>query len=84
MTRDTLRVVDDHDGDADLFSALWAAAPSFPQLPPDAPPELRSLTFEVRDPKSVYAIYRASRRHNFQLLVERYILNPKKKFVCLN
>lgn len=78
MTRDTFRVVDDHDGDAEVFSALWAAAPSFPQLPSDAPPELISLTYELRDPKRVYAIYRASRRHNFQLLVERYVLKPNE------
>jgi hypothetical protein len=78
MTRDTLRAVDDHDqdwdADGEVFSALWAAAPSFPQLPLDAPPELKRLTVDVRDPKRVYAIYRASRRHGFQLLVERFVI----------
>jgi hypothetical protein len=78
MTRDSPRLVDEQDGEAEIFSALWAAAPSFPQLPPDAPPELRALTVEVDDPKKVYSIYHASRRHSFQVLVERF-LNP---YVC--
>jgi hypothetical protein len=72
MTRDSPRLVDEQDGEAEIFSALWAAAPSFPQLPPDATAELRALTVDVEDPKKVYAIYHGSRRHGFQVLVERF------------
>ena len=53
-----------------LYAALWAAAP-FPRLPDDAPAELKKLTIDIDDPKRVYAIHRASRRHHFQILVER-------------
>ncbi|KAL2069470.1 hypothetical protein VTL71DRAFT_14149 [Oculimacula yallundae] len=75
MTRDTHRV---HDGretlsDADIYAALWATAP-FPRLPEDAPEGLRQLAVEVDDPKRIYGIHRARRRHNFQVLVERYVL----------
>ncbi|PMD29071.1 hypothetical protein L207DRAFT_475712 [Hyaloscypha variabilis F] len=75
MTRDTYRVHDDRESasDAEMYAALWAAAP-FPRLPDDAPAELKAFTIDVDDPKRVYAIHRASRRHHFQLLVERYIL----------
>jgi hypothetical protein len=71
MTRDTRRV---HEGDVDgeVWAALWTAAP-FPRVPEDAPDELKKLTIELEDPKRVYAIHRASRRHNFQLLVERLV-----------
>jgi hypothetical protein len=72
MTRDSQRLVEEQDGDGDLFSALWTAAPSFPQLPPDAPQGLKALTVDVEDPKKIYSIYRASRRHGFQILVERF------------
>ena len=75
MTRDSPRLVEEQDGEAEIFSALWAAAPSFPQLPPDATPELRALTVDVEDPKKVYSIYRASRRHGFQVLVERFCIH---------
>jgi hypothetical protein len=71
MTRDNHRIVDDHDGKADVFSALWTAASSLPQLPSDASEELRNLTIDVGDPKKVYCIYQASRRHGFQVLVEK-------------
>jgi hypothetical protein len=64
--------VEEQDGDAEIFSALWAAALSFPQLPPDAPSELKALTVDVEDPKKVYFLHRASRRHGFQILVERF------------
>ncbi|KAH7410688.1 HECT-domain-containing protein-like protein [Cadophora sp. MPI-SDFR-AT-0126] len=75
MTRDTHRVHDDREivSDADIYAALWATAP-FPRLPEDAPSELKKLTAEVDDPRRIYGIHRARRRHNFQLLVERYIL----------
>jgi hypothetical protein len=32
---------------------------------------LKKLTINIDDPKRVYAIHRASRRHHFQILVER-------------
>ncbi|KAK0120187.1 hypothetical protein ONS95_011593 [Cadophora gregata] len=75
MTRDTHRVHDDREtvSDADIYAALWATAP-FPRLPEDAPSELKKLMVDVDDPKRIYGIHRARRRHNFQLLVERYIL----------
>lgn len=72
MTRDTHRVHDDREpvSDAEIYAALWATAP-FPRLPEDAPNEVKRLTIEVDDPKRIYGIHRARRRHNFQLLVER-------------
>jgi hypothetical protein len=72
MTRDTYRVHDDRESvsDAEMYAALWAAAP-FPRLPDDAPVELKKLTIDIDDPKRVYAIHRASRRHHFHILVER-------------
>lgn len=63
----------DSGGGADVFAASWAAAPS---LPPDAPQEIRKLVVNVEDPQRVYSLRRASRRHNFQLLVERYAEMP--------
>jgi hypothetical protein len=74
MTRDTYRVHDDRDSasDAEMYAALWAAAP-FPRLPDNASVELKKLTIDIDDPKRVYAIHRASRRHNFQILVERSV-----------
>ena len=74
MTRDTQGLHDDRDldNDADVYGALWTAAP-FPRLPFDAPPELKNLTIDVDDPKRLYAIHRASRRHNFNTLVERSV-----------
>jgi hypothetical protein len=72
MTRDTHRAHGDQDSasDAEVYAALWAAAP-FPRLPEDAPSDLKKLTINIDDPKRVYAIHRASRRHHFQILVER-------------
>jgi hypothetical protein len=72
MTRDTQGLHDDRnlEPDADVYGALWAAV-SFPRLPVDAPPELKKLTVDIEDPKRVYKIHRASRRHNFNILVER-------------
>jgi hypothetical protein len=73
MTRDTYRVHDDRDpvSDAEMYASLWAAA-SFPRLPDDAPPELKKFAIDIDDPKRVYSIHRASRRHHFQILVERF------------
>lgn len=72
MTRETHHVVDNHEDQGEVFSALWAAAPSFPHLPADAPEEFKRLTVNVEDPKRVYSIHHASRRHGFQILIEKY------------
>ncbi|KAI1741621.1 hypothetical protein F4680DRAFT_56076 [Xylaria scruposa] len=56
----------------DLLAALWEHAP-FPKLPFDAPPEIKELVVNVENPKRVYTIHRASRRHNLQLLIERFV-----------
>jgi len=56
----------------DLLAGLWQEAP-FARLPDDAPPELQALVRDVENPRRVYAIHRASRRHDFQLLVDRYV-----------
>ncbi|RGP63132.1 hypothetical protein FLONG3_9993 [Fusarium longipes] len=58
--------------DLDLLSGLWQEAP-FVRLPSDAPPEVKAVVQNVENPVRVYAIHQASRRHGFQLLVERYI-----------
>ena len=66
MTRDTQGLLDERgSNDADVYAALWEAA-AFPRLPRDAPSELKWLTIDIDDPKRVYAIHRASRRHHFQ------------------
>lgn len=76
MTRDTQRPHGDRDSasDADVHTALWAAA-TLPRLPVDAPNELKKLTIDIDDPKRVYVIHRASRRHNFHSLVERLVFH---------
>lgn len=62
-------------GNDSLLAALWAQqAHSFPRLPAGAPPSIAKDTIEVKDPERVYRIYRASRRHYFQILVEAFIL----------
>ena len=61
---------DSVDLEDDVLAALWEQVP-FPRLPPDAPPEIRDLVINVENPKRVYATYRASRRHDLQLLVEK-------------
>lgn len=74
MTRDIPGVQEERSfgGEDDILKALWAAAP-FPYLPQDAPDELKNLTINIEDPKQIYAIHNASRRHHFQLMVERYV-----------
>ncbi|EPQ64712.1 Bgt-4252 [Blumeria graminis f. sp. tritici] len=73
MTRDTARIQTYRDSNDDgTYATLWALAP-FPRLPEDAPPELKKLTIEINDPRRVYAIHRATRRHHFQLLLDRFI-----------
>ncbi|KAI1132891.1 hypothetical protein F5Y10DRAFT_171557 [Nemania abortiva] len=56
----------------DVLAALWENAP-FPTLPVDAPPEIRELVVDIENPKRVYTIHRASRRHNLQLLIDRFV-----------
>ncbi|KAM3431078.1 hypothetical protein NHJ13734_007469 [Beauveria thailandica] len=63
---------DDDDDRYDLFAGLWQEAP-FARLPSDAPPQLNSFVRDIENPRRVYAIHRASRRHDFQLLVQLYI-----------
>ncbi|KAI1454421.1 hypothetical protein F4805DRAFT_439533 [Annulohypoxylon moriforme] len=77
MTREDNRPTDNgpghHNLEDDVLAALWEHVP-FPRLPPDAPPEIKDLVVNVENPKRVYAIYRASRRHDLQLLVEKFIV----------
>lgn len=81
MTRDAVRPLDaghnnhhmHHDSEMDLLAGLWETAP-FARLPADAPQELKDLVEDIENPKRVYAIHRASRRHGFQLLVEKFII----------
>ncbi|RTE78221.1 hypothetical protein BHE90_007316 [Fusarium euwallaceae] len=56
-----------------MVAGLWQEAP-FARLPADAPPELEAYVQNIENPARVYAIHRASRRHDFQLLVERYVI----------
>jgi hypothetical protein len=74
MTRDTQGLHGDRESasEAEVYTALWSAA-TFPRLPTDAPAELKKLTIDVDDPKRVYIIHRASRRHNLQNLVEKSV-----------
>lgn len=76
MTPDAHRPRDssiDFAADIDLLAGLWQEAP-FARLPTDAPPEVKAAVQNVENPARVYAIHQASRRHGFQLLVERYII----------
>ena len=74
MTRDRPRSVDGSHlstgSDADLLAGLWEEAP-FARLPWDAPAEFKELVEDIENPKRVWSVYRASRRHNFQLLVQK-------------
>ncbi|KAI1649369.1 uncharacterized protein F4817DRAFT_34691 [Daldinia loculata] len=76
MTREVNRPADDGPGhnalEVDIIAALWEQVP-FPRLPADAPSEIKELVIDVENPKRVYAIYRTSRRHDLQLLVEKFI-----------
>ncbi|KAK6086667.1 HECT-domain-containing protein [Seiridium cupressi] len=58
--------------DAEILAALWEEVP-FPRLPHDAPSELSELVVEIENPRRVYSIHRATRRHNLQLLVEKFM-----------
>ncbi|KAH8904337.1 hypothetical protein BR93DRAFT_930373 [Coniochaeta sp. PMI_546] len=81
MTRDAPRPVSGGTGhssqEMDLLAGLWEEAP-FARLPIDAPPELRELVEDIDNPKKVYSIHRASRRHNFQQLVQKYIVQLRE------
>ncbi|KAF5688459.1 e3 ubiquitin ligase HECTD2 [Fusarium circinatum] len=73
MTPDAVRPRDNSielTADLDLLAGLWQEAP-FGRLPSDAPPDLKAYVQNVENPARVYAIHQASRRHGFQLLVER-------------
>ncbi|KAK7426616.1 hypothetical protein QQZ08_006946 [Neonectria magnoliae] len=75
MTPESVRApggLSDMPSDLELLAGLWQEAP-FARLPLDAPPELDAYIQDIESPSRVYAIHRASRRHDFQLLVERYI-----------
>ncbi|KAK3956808.1 hypothetical protein QBC32DRAFT_320587, partial [Pseudoneurospora amorphoporcata] len=86
MTRDTLRPADgsrnnnnnnNNNPELDVLAGLWEEA-RFARLPWDAPEELRELVEEVDNPRKVYAVHKASRRHNFQLLVQKYIFQLRE------
>lgn len=85
MTRDTTGPLDPghgprhthHDVETDLLAGLWETAP-FARLPWDAPSELKDLVEDIENPKRVYAIHRASRRHGFQQLVEKFIVQLRE------
>lgn len=74
MTRDTHRVHDERNpaGEVDAYAALWAVAP-FPRVPDDAPEELKKSAIDIDDPRRVYTIHQAARRHQFHILVERSV-----------
>lgn len=76
MTRDAMRPANagSHShktaDDIDLLAGLWEEA-RFARLPWDAPSELKDLVEDIDNPKRVYAVHKASRRHNFQQLVQK-------------
>ncbi|KAI0101932.1 hypothetical protein F4776DRAFT_648981 [Hypoxylon sp. NC0597] len=76
MTREVSRPADNCPGnnipEDDILAALWEQVP-FPRLPADAPCEIKDLVIDVENPKRVYAIHHAFRRHDLQLLVEKFI-----------
>lgn len=55
----------------DIIGLLANYSPS--SLPHDAHQQLQKLTIEIDDPQRVLAVYQASRRFNFQVVVERYV-----------
>jgi hypothetical protein len=72
MTRDVNGLHEDPNPatEDEVYAALWATTP-FPRLPRDAPEALKKVTVDIDDPKRVYTIHQAARRHHFQILVER-------------
>ncbi|CAJ2505206.1 Uu.00g126000.m01.CDS01 [Anthostomella pinea] len=85
MTIDTPRPASNGNGrntlEADIIAALWEQAP-FPRLPSDAPPEIKDLVIDIENPKKVYTIHRATRRHGIQLLVEKFIVQLRYGCGC--
>ncbi|KAK3316112.1 hypothetical protein B0H66DRAFT_278525 [Apodospora peruviana] len=76
MTREAApRAVDGANGidPLDVVTGVWEEA-RFARLPWDAPAELKELVEDIDNPKRVYSVHRASRRHNFQQLVQKYIV----------
>ncbi|KAI1416638.1 hypothetical protein F5Y13DRAFT_154415 [Hypoxylon sp. FL1857] len=77
MTREVSRPADNCPGrnslEDDILAALWEHVP-FPRLPADAPSEIKDLVVDVENPRRVYAIHHAFRRHDLQLLVEKFIV----------
>ncbi|KAI0395236.1 hypothetical protein F5Y17DRAFT_208006 [Xylariaceae sp. FL0594] len=59
--------------DDDILAALWETAP-FPKLPHDAPPEMKELIVDIENPKRVYTVHCAYRRHGLQLLIDQFVL----------
>lgn len=70
-TQRSLGEIAGEESELDLLAGLWQEAP-FARLPPDAPPELQEYVVDIDDPRRVYAIHRASRRHGFHTLVDKY------------
>jgi hypothetical protein len=75
MTRDGAHT-GRHDGDLELLAGLWEEA-LFARLPVDAPAELKDLVEDIEDPRRVYAVHRASRRHDFQQLLQKFIVQVR-------
>jgi hypothetical protein len=61
--------LEEDDNPAKLLRSLWEHVP-FPRLPADAPPQLRKIVAEIEDPRRVYSIHRAARRHGCQAMIE--------------
>ncbi|ETS78086.1 hypothetical protein PFICI_10148 [Pestalotiopsis fici W106-1] len=76
MTRDTAgsaRGCTSDGLEAEILAALWKEVP-FPRLPSDAPPELKDFVIAIENPKRLYTIQRAIRRHDLQLLIEKFVV----------
>lgn len=76
MTRDTAtssRSCTSDGLEAEILAALWREVP-FPRLPSDAPSELKEFVVAIENPKRIYTIQRAIRRHDLQLLVEKFVV----------
>ncbi|KHJ32343.1 putative hect-domain-containing protein [Erysiphe necator] len=73
MTRGTKILYDEGNfNESVIHTTLWAVAP-FARIPEDAPTELKKLAIEVHDPRRIYTIHKATRRHHFELLLDRFI-----------
>jgi hypothetical protein len=56
----------------EIVAALWENAP-FPKLPHDAPSEIKELVVDIENPKRVYTVHCAYRRHGLQVLIAQYV-----------